>query len=182
MPFADNQGVRIHYETEGYGVPVVLQYGQYFPLNIWYEHHYVRVMKDDCRLILVDARGHGDSDKPHDPAAYQMERMASDIVAVLDALHLEKAHYMGYSSGGVLSFDRAVETAIYNTLPHNLDRLLKRHPLKSPVAFIGGESSQEMKQVGMVMTKKVAKQRIQILPGTHLFPMEHPLFADFAGS
>ncbi len=75
----------------------------------------------------------------------------------------------------VLSFDRAVETAIYNTLPHNLDRLLKRHPLKCPVAFIGGESSQEMKQVGMVMTKKVAKQRIQILPGTHLFPMEHPL-------
>lgn len=104
MPFADNQGVRIHYETEGYGTPVVLQYGQYFPLDIWYEHHYVRAMKDDCRLILVDARGHGDSDKPHDPAAYQMERMVSDIVAVLDALGLEKAHYMGYSSGGTLGF------------------------------------------------------------------------------
>lgn len=75
----------------------------------------------------------------------------------------------------VLSFDRAVETAIYNTLPHNLDRLLKRHPLQCSVAFLGGESSQEMKQVGMTMTKKVAKHRIQILPGTHLFPMEHPL-------
>lgn len=104
MPFVDNHGVRIHYELEGHGNPVVLQYGQYFPLDIWYEHHYVRAMKDDCRLILVDARGHGDSDKPHDPAAYQMERMASDIVAVLDALHLEKAHYMGYSSGGALGF------------------------------------------------------------------------------
>jgi hypothetical protein len=34
-----------------------------------------------------------------------------------------------------------VETAIYNTLPHNLDRLLRRHPLKCPVAFIGGMQS-----------------------------------------
>ncbi|HMS26442.1 MAG TPA: alpha/beta hydrolase [Burkholderiaceae bacterium] len=75
----------------------------------------------------------------------------------------------------LLNFDRTVETAIYNTLPHNLDRLLKRHPLQSPVAFIGGEESIEMQQVGMGMTKKLAKHRIQILPGTHLFPMEHPL-------
>lgn len=104
MPFAYNHGVRIHYEIEGHGAPVVLQYGQYFPLDIWYEHHYVRTMKDDCRLILVDARGQGDSDKPYDPAAYRIERMASDIVAVLDELALDKAHYMGYSSGGFLGF------------------------------------------------------------------------------
>src|SRR3990167_3819936 len=51
----------------------------------------------------------------------------------------------------VLSFDRAVETAIYNTLPHNLDALLQRHPVKCPVAFIGGIGSVEMKQVGMAM-------------------------------
>jgi pimeloyl-ACP methyl ester carboxylesterase len=83
---------------------VVLQYGQYFPLDIWYEHHYVRMMKDDCRLILVDARGHGDSDKPYDPEAYRIEVMASDIIAVLDELGIPKAHYMGYSSGGFLGF------------------------------------------------------------------------------
>jgi pimeloyl-ACP methyl ester carboxylesterase len=104
MPFANNHGVRIHYETEGRGAPVVLQYGQYFPLEIWYELNYVRVMQEDCRLILVDARGHGESDKPHDPAAYRIELMASDIVSVLDELGLEKAHYMGYSSGGALGF------------------------------------------------------------------------------
>jgi pimeloyl-ACP methyl ester carboxylesterase len=98
MPFANNHRVRIHYETEGRGPPVVLQYGQYFPLEIWYELNYVRVMQDNCRLILVDARGHGDSDKPHDPAAYRVELMASDIISVLDDLGLETAHYMGYSS------------------------------------------------------------------------------------
>jgi pimeloyl-ACP methyl ester carboxylesterase len=74
----------------------------------------------------------------------------------------------------VLSFDRAIETQLYNTLPHNLDRLIKRHPLQCPVAFIGGESSLEMQQVGMTMTNKLAKGRIQMLPGSHLFPMEMP--------
>ncbi|MDO8250356.1 MAG: alpha/beta hydrolase [Rhodoferax sp.] len=75
----------------------------------------------------------------------------------------------------VLSFDRAVETAIYNTLPHNLDALLKRHPLKCPVAFLGGTHSVEMRQVGMAMTEKVTKGRIMMLEGSHLFPMEKPV-------
>ena len=75
----------------------------------------------------------------------------------------------------VLSFDRDVETAIYNTLPHNLDRLLRRHPLKFPVAFIGGRGSQEMKQAGMAMTEQVTKGRVMMLDGSHLFPMEKPV-------
>jgi pimeloyl-ACP methyl ester carboxylesterase len=75
----------------------------------------------------------------------------------------------------VLAFDRDVETAIYNTLPDNLDRLLKRHPLKCPVAFIGGLQSEEMKQVGMAMTEKVTQGRIMMLDGQPLFPMEKPL-------
>lgn len=79
----------------------------------------------------------------------------------------------------VLRFDRAVETAIYNTLPHNLDRLLRRHPLQCPVGFIGGTESVEMRQVGMTMTHKlVGKQpgpRLQMVEGSHLFPMEKPI-------
>lgn len=75
----------------------------------------------------------------------------------------------------VLSFTREVETAIYNTIPHHLDGLLKRHPLKCPAAFIGGRHSVEMKQVGMAMTEKVTKGRITMLDGSHLFPMEQPI-------
>lgn len=75
----------------------------------------------------------------------------------------------------VLSFTREVETAIYNTLPHNLDRLLARHPLKCPAAFIGGRASKEMQQVGMAMTEKVVKGRTMMLDGSHLFPMEKPM-------
>ena len=75
----------------------------------------------------------------------------------------------------LLSFDRDVETAIYNTLPDNLDQLLKRHPLQCPVTFIGGRHSAEMRQVGMAMTEKVTKGRIMMLDGSHLFPMEKPI-------
>ncbi|QJW84960.1 alpha/beta hydrolase [Ramlibacter terrae] len=75
----------------------------------------------------------------------------------------------------VLSFDREVETAIYNTLPDNLDRLLQRHPLRCPVAFIGGLHSAEMKQVGTAMTEKITQGRISMLDGSHLFPMEKPI-------
>jgi pimeloyl-ACP methyl ester carboxylesterase len=75
----------------------------------------------------------------------------------------------------VLSFRREVETAIYNTLPDNLDGLLKRHPLKCPAAFIGGLQSREMQQVGMTLTEQLVRGRICMLDGSHLFPMEKPL-------
>lgn len=75
----------------------------------------------------------------------------------------------------VLGFDRDIETAIYNTLPHNLESLLRRHPLKCPVAFIGGTHSAEIRQVGMALTQKVTRGRTMMLDGSHLFPMEKPL-------
>ena len=74
-----------------------------------------------------------------------------------------------------LSFDRDVETAIYNTLPDHLDQLLRRHPLQCPASFIGGRQSAEMKQVGMALTNQVTKGRIMMLDGSHLFPMEKPV-------
>jgi pimeloyl-ACP methyl ester carboxylesterase len=84
----------------------------------------------------------------------------------------------GSATHRVLSFDRDVETAIYNTLPHNLDRLLRRHPLQCPVAFLGGTRSLEMKQVGMAMTHRLVgkdhPERLQMIEGSHLFPMERP--------
>ena len=84
-------------------------------------------------------------------------------------IHVEEI--LGESiSQRVLAFDRDVETAIYNTLPHNLDRLLRRHPLRCPVGFLGGTESQEMKQVGMGMTLRLVGPqpglRLQMLEGS----------------
>jgi pimeloyl-ACP methyl ester carboxylesterase len=75
----------------------------------------------------------------------------------------------------VLAFDRDIETTIYNTLPDNLDRLLRRHPLRCPVAFVGGLHSAEMKRIGTTMTEQVTRGRLSMIDGSHLFPMEKPL-------
>jgi pimeloyl-ACP methyl ester carboxylesterase len=75
----------------------------------------------------------------------------------------------------VLGFDRDIETAIYNTLPDNLDRQFAKHPLRCPAAFIGGLQSEELRQVGLAMTKRVTQGRMTLLDGSHLFPMEKPI-------
>ena len=74
-----------------------------------------------------------------------------------------------------LSFSREIETQIYNSLPHNLERLIKRHPLKCPVSLVAARHSNEMKIVGMEFTKRITKGRITTIDGTHLVPMESPL-------
>ena len=77
----------------------------------------------------------------------------------------------------VLSFDREVETAIYNTIPNKIESMLKRRPLKCPVAFIGGSQSREMRLGGMGNLPQITKGRLMMLDGSHLFPMEKPLAA-----
>jgi len=74
-----------------------------------------------------------------------------------------------------LRFDREIETAIYNTVPDNMDRLLQRRPLKCPAAFIGGTRSVEVRQVGMATTERITHGRVMMIEGTHLLPMEKPL-------
>jgi pimeloyl-ACP methyl ester carboxylesterase len=69
-------------------------------LESWRERGYTNVLGDDYRLILIDARGHGRSDKPHEPEAYVRELRATDVVAVLDDLGIGKTNYFGYSMGG----------------------------------------------------------------------------------
>ncbi len=107
MPFASNRGVRIHYETVGTGRPLILQHGTFGSGPDWIDRGYVERLKDDHRLILVDARGHGLSDKPHEAAAYDLSLRASDVVSVMDDLGLQKADYLGYSMGGWIAFGLA---------------------------------------------------------------------------
>ena len=73
-----------------------------------------------------------------------------------------------------LRFTREEETAIYNTLPHNMNSTLRRHPLRCPAAFIGGMESKEIKQVGMDLTQRITHGRTMLVEGGHLFPMEQP--------
>ena len=73
-----------------------------------------------------------------------------------------------------LAFERDVETAIYNALPHHLSRVLRAHPLRCPLALVRGTASREMRQVGLHATQRLAHGRVSVIEGTHLFPMERP--------
>ena len=75
----------------------------------------------------------------------------------------------------VLSFDRDVESAIYNGLPDHLESYFKRHPIQCKAALIGGLQSRELKQVGLDFSRRVTHGRVMKIDGTHLFPMEKPL-------
>ena len=102
-------GVRIAYETVGAGPSVVLVHGfaasrvQNWKAPGWYE----TLTGAGYRVVAMDCRGHGDSDKPHDPDAYVLNRRVADVVAVLDALDIATALYWGYSMGGWIGFGMA---------------------------------------------------------------------------
>jgi pimeloyl-ACP methyl ester carboxylesterase len=107
LPCVVNQGIGIHFKVEGEGVPLVLLHGFCGDLNDWYELGYVKHLKSDHRLVMIDARGHGASDEPQDPKSYRLKSMVSDVVAVLDDLDIRKAHFFGYSMGGWMCFGLA---------------------------------------------------------------------------
>lgn len=73
-----------------------------------------------------------------------------------------------------LKFRREVETRIYDTLPHHLDSLLKRRPLRCPVAFVGATQSEELRQAGAAASKALARRNFVWIEGGHLFPFERP--------
>lgn len=107
MPYADNNGVRIHYEVESEGPPLILVHGFLGSLNDWRRFGYVDRLKDHYQLVLIDARAHGASGKPHAISDYGRSLMASDVLAVMDSASIDRAHYWGYSMGGTIAFGLA---------------------------------------------------------------------------
>jgi len=99
MPFASNQGTMICCEVDGQGPPIMLAHGMTGEMSFWRGYGYVDKLKDRYTVILIDARGHGRSDKPHEAENYDYRLMVGDVIAVMDTLGLTKTHYWGYSMG-----------------------------------------------------------------------------------
>jgi pimeloyl-ACP methyl ester carboxylesterase len=103
----DADGVRLHYTDEGAATPVVLLHG--FAVNAdlnWRPPGITAALVRGFRVIALDLRGHGLSDKPHDPGRYGME-MLEDIPRLLDHPGIERAHVVGYSLGGIITLKLA---------------------------------------------------------------------------
>jgi len=101
MPFAPNDDVKIYYEVEGEGPTLFLHHGSTQNGQMWRQIGLVEKLASDFRLVLMDARGHGQSDKPHDPSLYTWEHLVGDVLIVADAVGEEKINLLGYSLGGV---------------------------------------------------------------------------------
>ena len=101
MPFFDSAGVRIHYEIHGAGPPVLLLHG--FASNgrvNWVSTGWTETIAGaGCTAVVMDLRGHGRSDRPHDAVAYGAVTMAEDAARLLDHLGVDVAVVMGYSLG-----------------------------------------------------------------------------------
>ena len=88
--YFDSNGVKIHYVVEGAGEPVVLVHG--FTANIqlqWGMPGIITKLAKDYQVIALDNRGHGKSDKPHDPEKYGPE-MINDVIRLMDHLNIKK--------------------------------------------------------------------------------------------
>jgi len=101
MPRFRHGPIEIAYLDEGEGEPVVLVHGFASTKEVnWVQPGWVATLvRAGRRAIALDNRGHGESSKLYEPAAYHTDRMVDDVCALLDHLRLDRADVIGYSMG-----------------------------------------------------------------------------------
>src|ERR1035437_4092525 len=109
---APGNGIRLWYAVYGRGAPVILLHGG--PANSNYWGLQISALAPHYEVIVVDSRGHGRSTRNAEPITYHL--MASDVLALMDALHIPKAAVVGWSDGAIIGLDIAI---------HHPDRLTR---------------------------------------------------------
>lgn len=100
MPFLISpDGIRLKYEIQGEGPPLLLHLGAGCDSQLWRAAGYLEPLSNSYRCILFDHRGHGESDRPRGAEAHHLDRYTADVLALLDELEIEKCAFWGYSAG-----------------------------------------------------------------------------------
>ena len=124
--FTASDGVKIHYLEAGTGPAVVLIHGfSGTAEGNWFSNGVAEALAKNHRVVAIDCRGHGKSEKPHDPNKYGPQ-MARDVFELMDHLKISKAHVHGYSMGGFI-----------------VTQLLAMHPDRFITASYGGSGVPE---------------------------------------
>ena len=112
--YVAHDGAQIYYATFGSGPPVILLHGGFANGQYWGDQ-VPALMKSGYQAILIDSRGHGRSSRDARPYTYEL--MQSDVVAVMDHLHISKASVVGWSDGAIIGLVMALRA------PDRLSRL-----------------------------------------------------------
>jgi len=106
MPYATNpdDGVRIYYEVEGDGPPIILYPGAGGTLHFMREFGYVTALRNNYTTISLDPRGSGLSDKPYSVDDYSPQLLVADVTAILDAFDVDSSHFFGWSRGAWVGY------------------------------------------------------------------------------
>ena len=107
MEVTSADGTRIHYETYGDGPTVVLAHGSLMEGASWVEAGYVGALAG-FRCVVMDCRGYGASDKPHDPRSYAIERYVEDLLSVADSVGAKRFGVAGFSWGTAGGWNLAI--------------------------------------------------------------------------
>ena len=156
IPFINSDGIKIYYETEESGQPIVLVHGFSSDLNSWKGTSWVKTLKDKYQVIMLDCRGRGKSDKPHEFIKYSLKAMNSDLIKLLDHLSIKKANFFGYSMGAALVFQLLLQEPkrfisailggfVLNFLKDEVERNRIRDNVNKRIATLKAESIELIK-------------------------------------
>jgi pimeloyl-ACP methyl ester carboxylesterase len=143
-------GIRLWYAEFGRGTPVIMVHGGLANSNYWGLQ--VAALAPQYRVIVLDSRGHGRSTRTDSPIGYDL--MSSDVLALMDYLHVQRAALIGWSDGAIVGLDIAIHH------PERLTRLF---------AFAANSDPSGVKDVGKspVFTayiQRAAKEYVQLSP------------------
>jgi len=96
MPFADVNGIKMHYEVLGDGYSLILHHGYGANMHIWMGQ--IKALSEHFKVITLDSRSSGKTERPKE--AYTLDTLVDDLKGLMDALGIQEAHLMGQSMGG----------------------------------------------------------------------------------
>jgi pimeloyl-ACP methyl ester carboxylesterase len=145
MRITTDDGVSLAVNVEGRGPGLVLLHGHGGAKEDFADH--VGRLARDHTVVTFDHRGHGESDKPTDVAAYSLDRLAADVLNVADALSLDQFRLLGHSMGGMAA--RHVVIAA----PDRVDALVMMDTCAGPIPGFDGALMEAAAEVGFTRGK-----------------------------
>jgi 3-oxoadipate enol-lactonase len=176
MRITMNDGVGLAVEVVGDGPGLMLLHGLGGAKEDFADH--VPALARDHTVVTFDLRGHGESDSPNDPAAYSLERLMADSLAVADATGLDHFRLLGHSMGGMVARKIAIRE------PSRVDALVMMDTSAGPIPGFDAALMDIAVDVALTQGKQALKELMDYVsaletPAYKRVAAERPGFAEF---